>query len=115
MIHNLVYLIRENSQKSEQTYSVDLTVGDPGGNTNPAIIETFDNYDYSFGFPEQTKQNIRFPPTVDRISFVFSLNPNLSVEETEIFCTSYTLWSLSSFSNSSWCNCFCYYTYSYLR
>ena len=88
MIHNLVYLIRENSRKSEQTYSVDLTVGDPGGNTNPAIIETFDNignYDYSFGFPEQTKQNIRFPPTVDRISFVFSLNPDLSVEETEIF------------------------------
>ena len=83
-----MYLIRENNRKSEQTYSVDLTVGDPGGNTKPATIETSDNsesFDYSLGLIGQTKQTILFPPTVDRIAFLFLLNPDLAVEGTETF------------------------------
>ena len=87
-ISNLVYLIREDNRKSEQTYSVDLTVGDPGGNAKPATIETSDineSFDYSFGLVDQTKQNVLFLPTVDRIAFVFSLNPDLAVEGTETF------------------------------
>ena len=83
-----MYLIREDNQTSEQTYSVDLTVGDPGGNIKPATIRTPDineNFDYSFGGVGQTKQNVLFPPTVDRIPFVFSLNPDLAVEGTETF------------------------------
>ena len=88
VISNLVYLIREDNRKSEKTYSVDLTVGDPGENFKPATIETFDineNFDYSFGSLGQTKQNVLFPPTVNRIAFVFSLNPDLAVEGTETF------------------------------
>ena len=83
-----MYLIRENDQATEQTYSVDLTVGDPGRNFKPATIETSNtnqNFDYSLGLPDQTKVNVLFPPTVDRISFVFSLKFDLSVEETETF------------------------------
>ena len=83
VISNLVYLIRENNQTSEQTFSVDFTVGDPGGNIKPATIETSNtnqSFDYSFELPNQT-----FPPTVDRIPFVFSLNPDLAVEGTETF------------------------------
>ena len=90
LITNLVYLIREDNQKSEQTYSVDLTVDDSGGNTKPATIETSNtnqSFDYSFGLVNQTKQNVLFPPTVDRIPFVFSLNPDLAVEGTETFRT----------------------------
>ena len=88
LITNLVYLIREDNRKSEQTYSVDLTVGDPGGNAKPATIETSNtnqSFDYSFGLVDQTKQNVFFPPTVDRIPFVFSLNPDLAAEGTETF------------------------------
>ena len=88
VISNLVYLIREDNQKSEQTYSVDLTVGDPGGNTRPATLETFDineSFDYSFGSLGQTRQNVLFPSTMDRIAFVFSLNPDLAKEGTETF------------------------------
>ena len=83
-----MYLIREDNQTSEQTYSVDLTVGDPGENTKPATIETSNtnqSFDYSFGVIGQTKVNVRFPPNVDRIAFVFSLNPDLAVEGTETF------------------------------
>ena len=83
-----MYLIRENNRKSEQIYSVDLTVGDPGGNFKPAQIITSDlneNYDYSLGGPGVTKVNVIFPPTVDRIPFVFSLNPDLAVEGKETF------------------------------
>ena len=83
MITNLVYLIRENNQVTEQTYSVDLTVSDPGGNTKPATIETSNtnqSFDYSLGVIGKTKVNVLFPPTVDRIPFVFSLNPDLTVE-----------------------------------
>ena len=88
LISNLVYLIREYNRKSEQTYSVDLTVGDPEGNFQPATIETSNtnqSFDYSFGLPDQTKVNVLFPPTVDRIPFVFSLNHDLAVEGTETF------------------------------
>ena len=88
IIYNLVYLIREDNQTSEQIYSVDLTVGDPGGSSKPATIETSNtnqSFDYSFGLPDQTKVNVLFPPTVDRIAFVFSLNPDLAVEGTETF------------------------------
>ena len=88
LISNLVYLIREDNQKSEQTYSVDLTVGDPGGNTKSATIETSNtnqSFDYSFGLLDETKLNRLFPPTVDRIPFVFSLNSDLVVEGTETF------------------------------
>ena len=86
----LVYLIKENNQTTEQTYSVDLTVGDPGGNFKPATIETSNNinnksFDYSFGLPGQTKINRFFPPTVDRIAVVISLNPDSAVEGTEYF------------------------------
>ena len=83
-----MYLIREDNQTSEQTYSVDLTVGDPGTNFKPATIRTSDineNFDYSFGVIGQTKQNVLFPPTVDRIAFVFSLSHDLGVEGTETF------------------------------
>ena len=83
-----MYLIRENNQTSEQTYSVDLTVGEPGGTSKPAQIETSDineNYDYSLGVRDQTKQVILFPPTVDRIPFIFKLKHDLSVEGTETF------------------------------
>ncbi len=83
-----MYLIREDNRKSEQTYSVDLTVGDPGGNVKPATLETSDineSFDYSFGLPGQIKINRLFAPTVDRIPFVFSLNPDLAVEGTETF------------------------------
>ena len=83
-----MYLIRENNRKSEQTYSVDLTVGDPGGNFKPATIETSninENFDYSFGVIDKTTQTVAFVPTVDRIAFVFSLNPDLAVEGTETF------------------------------
>ena len=88
VISNLVYLIREDNRKSEQTYSVDLTVGDPGGNIKPATLETPDineSFDYSFGVVGQTKQNVLFAPADDRIAFVFSLNPDLAVEGTECF------------------------------
>ena len=88
VISNLVYLIREDNQTSEQTYSVDLTIGDPGGNFRPATIETSNNnqnFDYSLGLVDQTKINVHFPPTVDRIAFVFSLNPDLAVEGRETF------------------------------
>ena len=88
LIRNLVYLIREDNRKSEQIYSVDLTVGDPGGNTKPATIETSNtnqSFDYSFGLVDQTRLNVLFPPTVDRIPFVFSLNSDLAVEGTETF------------------------------
>ena len=87
-IRNLVYLIRENNQTTELTYLVDLTVGEPGGNYKPAQILTSDineNYDYSLGRPNQTKYNVLFQPTVDRIAFVFSLNFDLAVEGTETF------------------------------
>ena len=88
-ISNLVYLIRENNRTSEQTFSVDLTVGDPGGNFKPATIETYyyanQNFDYSFGILGQTKRNIFFSPTDYRIAFGFSLNPDLGVEGTETF------------------------------
>ena len=83
-----MYLIRENNQATEQTYSVHLTVSDPGENYKPATIETSDNsesFDYSFGGVGQTQQDVLFPPIVDRIPFVFSLNPDLSVEGTEVF------------------------------
>ena len=83
-----MYLIRENNRTSEQTYSVDLTVGDPGGNYKPATIQTSNtnqSFDYSFGLPNQTKVNVLLPPTVDRIPFTFSLEPDLAVEGTEIF------------------------------
>ena len=83
-----MYLIREDNRKSEQTYSVDLSVTDPGGNYKPATIETSDKnktFDYSFGVVGQTKQNINFPPTVDRIEFIFKLNPDFAVEGTETF------------------------------
>ena len=83
-----MYLIRENNRTSEQTYSVDLTVGDPGGNYKPATIETSNtnqSFDYSFGLPNQTKVNVLLPPTVDRIPFTFSLEPDLAIEGTEIF------------------------------
>ena len=83
-----MYLIREDNRKSEQTYSVDLTVGDPGGNAKPATIETSNTnqtFDYSFGVLGQTKQNVLFVPADDRIAFVFSLNPDLAVEGTETF------------------------------
>ena len=79
-----MYLIREDNRKSEQTYSVDLTVGEPGGNFKPATIaspNTNQSFDYSLGLPE----DVLFPPTVDRIAFVFSLNPDLAVEGTETF------------------------------
>ena len=88
IISNLVYLIREDNRKSEQTYSVDLTVGEPGGNIKPATIRTSnvkENFDYSFGFVGNAKINITFTPEVNRIPFVFSLNPDLAVEGTEIF------------------------------
>ena len=89
LIHNFVYLIRENNRTSEQTYSVDLTVGDPGGNNKPATIltsNTYQNFDYSLvGSSGLTKLNVLFQPTVDRIAFVFSLNQDLAVEETETF------------------------------
>ena len=87
-ILNLVYLIREDNRKSEQTYSVDLTVDDPGGNIKPATIETSNtnqSFDYSLGVIGHTKQNILFSPTMDRIPFVFLLNPDLAVEGTETF------------------------------
>ena len=87
-ISNLVYLIREDNRKSEQTYSVDLTVGDPGGDLKSATIETSDineNFDYSFGVLDQTKQTISFEPDKDRIAFVFKLNPDLTVEGSEYF------------------------------
>ena len=87
-ISNLVYLIRENNRTSEQTFSVDITVGDPGGNIKPATIETLDineNFDYFFGVPGQTKRNVLFPPTMYRIPFVFGLIPDLGVEGTETF------------------------------
>ena len=83
-----MYLIREDNQKSEQTYLVYLTVGDPGGNYKPATIETFDiyeNFDYSFGIRDQTKLRRFFPPALDRIALVFTLNPDLAVEGTETF------------------------------
>ena len=83
-----MYLIREDNRESEQTYSVDLTVGDPGGNAKPATIETSNinqTYDYSFGVIDQTKQNRLFAPADDRIAFVFSLNTDLAVEGTEAF------------------------------
>ena len=87
LISNLVYLIREDNRTSEQTFSVDLIVGDPGGNTKPATIETSDvnNFDYSFTVPDQTKQSVQFPPTVYRIPFVFTVAPDLAVEGTETF------------------------------
>ena len=88
MISNLVYLIREDNQATEQTYSVDLTVGDPGGNTKPATIETSNtnqSFDYSLGAIGQTKRNVLFPPTMNRMPFVFSLNPDLIVEGNETF------------------------------
>ena len=87
-ITNLVYLIREDNRTSEQTYSVDLTVGEPGGNFKPAQILTSDvdeNYDYFIGVLGRTKKNVLFPPTVDRIAFVFSLSHDLGVEGTETF------------------------------
>ena len=87
-IRNLVYLIREDNRKSEQTYSVDLTVGDPGGNNKPATIQTSNinqSFDYSLGVPDLTKVTIIFPPTEDRVPFVFSLNSDLVVEGTETF------------------------------
>ena len=83
-----MYLIREDNRKSEQTYSVDLTVGDPGGNYKPATIETSDineNFDYSFGVIGQTKQNRWFSPIDDRIAFVFSLNTDMFIEGIETF------------------------------
>ena len=83
-----MYLIRENNQTTEQTYSVDLTVGDPGVNYKPATIETSNtnqSFDYSFGVRGQTKVNMLFEPKVDRIAFVFSLNTDLAVEGTETF------------------------------
>ena len=89
VISNLVYLVREDNRKSEQTYSVDLTVSDPGGITKPATIaspNTNQSFDYSLiGVIGQTEVNVLFPPTVDRIAFVFSLNPDLAVEGTETF------------------------------
>ena len=88
LISNLVYLIRETNQTSEQTYSVDLTVGDPGRNTKPATIETSNtnqSFDYSFGVIGIAKQTRWFSPTDDRIVFVFSLNHDLAVEGTETF------------------------------
>ena len=83
-----MFLIRENNQETEQTFSVDLTVGDPGGNIRPATIQTSNthqSFDYSFGLPDLTKLNRLFAPTDDRIPFVFSLNPDLAVEGTETF------------------------------
>ena len=62
---------------------MDLTVGDPRGNIKPATIETDQSFDYSFGLVGQTRQNVLFPHEVDRIAFVFSLNPDLAVEGTE--------------------------------
>ena len=88
VISYLVYLIKEDNQTTEQTYSVDFTVGDPGGNYKPATLETSDineSFDYSFGSPGLTKVNVLFPPTVDRIAFVFSVNPDLALEGTEYF------------------------------
>ena len=87
IISNLVYLIRENYRKSEQSYSVDLTVGDPGRNTKPATIKSTKNktYDYSFGLVGNTKVNVIFKAEVYRVPFVFSLNPDLGVEGTETF------------------------------
>ena len=88
IITNLVYLIRENNQATEQTFSVDLTVGDPGGNTKPATIETSDineDFDYSMGQPDRTNYAVLFPPTVDRKAFVFILNHDNAVEGTEAF------------------------------
>ena len=49
------------------------------------LHNTNQSFDYSFGVVGQTKQNVLFPPTVDRIAFVFSLNPDLAVEGTETF------------------------------
>ena len=87
LITNLVYLIREDNRKSEQTYSVDLTAGDPGGNIKSATIETSNtnNFDYSFGLLDQTTQNRLFAPEDDRIPFVFSVHPDTAVEGTETF------------------------------
>ena len=59
-----------------------------GGILNLLQLRTSDineNFDYSFGGVGQTKQNVLFPPTMDRIAFVFSLNPDLAVEGTETF------------------------------
>ena len=83
-ISNLVYLIRENNQTTEQTYSLVLTVSEAGGNA--ATLQTIDNKnDYSLGVPGQTQQRLLFEPLMDRISFNFRLNSDLSVEGTETF------------------------------
>ena len=82
-----MYLVRENHQRSEQTYSVDFTVGNPRG-CKPATIETSDSnktFDFSFGKLDGAKQTILFTPSDDKVPFVFTLNPDSSVEETECF------------------------------
>ena len=82
-----MYLVRENHQSSEQTYSVDLTVGNPG-RCKPATIETSDinkTFDFSFGKLDETKQTVLFTPSDDKVPFVFTLNPDSSVEGTECF------------------------------
>ena len=83
-----MYLVRENNRTSEQTFSLDVTVGDPLGSIKPATIETSNTngrFDYSFGLLDETKIVVLFPATVDRVSLNFTLNPDLSVEGTETF------------------------------
>ena len=83
-----MYLVRENNRTSEQTFSLDVTVGDPLGSIKPATIETSNTngrFDYSFGLLDETKIIVLLEATVNRVSLNFTLNPDLSVEGTETF------------------------------
>ena len=78
----LAYIVREENQKTEQTYFVDISIDDLEGNS--AIIHTYNINNNDFPF-DQTNVTTLFPPTVDRIPLVFSLNYNSSEKGTVTF------------------------------
>ena len=85
-----VTLIKEDNRRSEQTFGVTITFGDPGAGIRPATLKETagqtTNYDYSIGGSEDNNNIVlSFIPFLSEVTIPFILETDSLPEGTEGF------------------------------
>ncbi len=83
-----VTLIKEDNCVSEQTFGIQISIGDPGQGINPAILQQLgqvDGFDYVITTPGLNVLTLSFQPDQSSITVIFSLFPDELAESTEGF------------------------------
>ncbi len=84
-----VTLIKEDNRVSEQTFAIQITVGDPDQGVNLATLQqpgqVDEGFDYVISTPGQNRIALPFPPDQSAITFTFTLFPDELAEGTEGF------------------------------